>query len=763
MGRLGFIVPAVAVATLLASFSGCGSSVPPTPGFGVPAVVKLAPTPTTSLDLGSTVQFSAIALSGSRAPLTTTFAYRTSNPNIVSIANNGLACAGTWDNVSAPVICTAGGVGSAQITASAAGVVSSPTTVYVHQHIAQINVSAIPSAGGGPPPGPNNCYTALAGSTITWRTQKYEAQAMSDDASGHPSIDISSSVGPFSWSASQPLVATLTPLNSFGIPNGQVEAAAHTPGMTQITATIADTTSGPVSFLTCPVQSINLAVNATGGTTISGAKGTNSSIAATVIDIAGNQIAPALTWSSSNTAVATVSSSGGVTSPNAGGATITASCISPTCNINLSPPQPIYPPVPISATYTGTTSTPFTVYAASSNASCAADVHCVAFLVPIGGTPPGTGTAAQLASVPNSIRFAPGGSSAFMGSQKGLMTVTASASPPTVSAKPTVTGSVLAVSLDGKKVIVADTVSPVKQVFIFDIASSTSTSFVISTNATSATAAAAFSPDSLKAFIVAATTDVNNVVSTTLYVYSTQSAFQAVQLSSGAPAPLAPLSVSFLENGMFGYIAQGNSGTSYLATCDDPGQPLASQVGNVAGAMSFLTPLPSAPQADGTFLAFVGLAPPNLNFMTAKVNGMPLPTSVSGCPAPFPTGQLSVVNGVSSVDLGAGAFTPVAFLVSSDGQKAYVVKNTGPVIVYDIVSGLTSSLALAGNPSPISAALAPDGQTLYVGANDGKVHIISTVSGGDLYQVDVPASSLCTVTTGGTQPTCLPDLLAVRP
>jgi DNA-binding beta-propeller fold protein YncE len=134
-----------------------------------------------------------------------------------------------------------------------------------------------------------------------------------------------------------------------------------------------------------------------------------------------------------------------------------------------------------------------------------------------------------------------------------------------------------------------------------------------------------------------------------------------------------------------------------------------------------------------------------------------------GCPTPL--GGISVSNSVSTVSLSATAFTPIAFLLSSDGQKVYVVVQGSPtIIVYDLISQLPpSSLSLAGNPNPLSAALAPDDQTLYVSADDGKVHFINTVSGGDAYQLDVPSSSLCTIASGGQQPTCLPDVLAVRP
>jgi DNA-binding beta-propeller fold protein YncE len=166
------------------------------------------------------------------------------------------------------------------------------------------------------------------------------------------------------------------------------------------------------------------------------------------------------------------------------------------------------------------------------------------------------------------------------------------------------------------------------------------------------------------------------------------------------------------------------------------------------------------PDASG----FIGLAPPDLVLIRTTFNGLPLPVGASGCPVPFPSGQISVSNGVTTVPLAAGSFTPLALFVSSDGQNAYMVaRNSSTIIRYGIISGLTSSFSLVGNPNPLSAALSPDGQTLYVGASDGKVHFVNTVSGGDAAQVDVPSSSLCTVITGGTQPNCLPDLIAVKP
>ena len=737
MSRSGRILSGIFVAAMFALLPGCGSSVPPTPGFGVPAVVKLQPSPTASMDIGSTLQFAASALTGTKTPLTTTFSYRSSNPNIVSISNSGLACAGTWDSLVTPVVCTPGGAGTATLTASSSGIVSPPVLVYVHETIARIAVTLIP-ADNPLPNGPAGCYTALATSTITAHSQSYQATALADDASGQPTLDISSTVGPFSWSTSQTTVVTLSPLNPHGIPNGQLLASARIPGQTQIFAFAGSASSAPEQFQTCPVQMISLAT-ASGATGFNGVKGNSVTLTPTITDTAGNLITPTLTWSSSQPAVAAVSTSGVVTSSNAGGTSVTASCIPPGCNVNLSPAEAIYPGASLQATFTGTTTTnPFSAYVSTTSAQCAAKANCEALIVPIAGSPITAGTGVALPNVPNSMLFDSKGATAYMGSQKGLMRVSATASPPTVSSSPTVTGKVLAVSLDGTKAIISDTQSTVNQVFIFDNATGTSLNLLIK-----GATAAKFSPDGFKAFILAGAT---------LYVYSTQAPLQVGTL------PAAGTDVDFLTSGMFGFIAQGTAGMSYLAVCDSPSASLTSQILPVS-PVAAANQIRALPDGSGV----LAITPPGLTLVTTSVAGLPLPPGAqNGCPAPLGTLTLAPPV-VTPIGLGQGAFTPVDFEISSDGQRAYIVPNGGSVIVYDLVSTGVSLIPLTGSPHPLAAALAPDGQTLYVSADDAQVHVINTVSGGDLAQVAVPSSSLCTVTTGGPSPTCLPDLLVVRP
>ncbi len=109
--------------------------------------------------------------------------YVSSNPAVVTVAANGLACAGSWDSLASPLVCTPGGTGVAEVTAVALGVSSSPTTVYVHQHVDKVVISTVSTI----PPAPNTPCLSV-GQTI-----EYQARAFSRGA------DITSTVGSLTW------------------------------------------------------------------------------------------------------------------------------------------------------------------------------------------------------------------------------------------------------------------------------------------------------------------------------------------------------------------------------------------------------------------------------------------------------------------------------------------------------------------------------------------------------------------------------------
>src|ERR1700674_807800 len=143
MGRSGFVGFAVALPILLvAGLVGCGSnSAVNTTNFAVPASIAITHTPNLSMETGTNQSFTVSVLTSTKTAITEPVSFQSSNTAVVTVAANGLACAGSWDSLSVPQICTPGPVGVAQITATAQGVSSPPTTVYVHQHIDKVVVS----------------------------------------------------------------------------------------------------------------------------------------------------------------------------------------------------------------------------------------------------------------------------------------------------------------------------------------------------------------------------------------------------------------------------------------------------------------------------------------------------------------------------------------------------------------------------------------------------------------------------------------------
>jgi len=720
MGRSGLTGFAVVVTVLLlvAGLGGCGNNgAVHTTNFAVPASVTLSPGPNFSMEIGTNQAFTAAALTAANAAATQPMSFQSSNPAVLTVATNGLACAGSWNSLSSPQVCTPGPTGVAEVTASAQGVSSPPTTVYVHQHIDNITVKlfVLPNQ----PPPTNSCFSI-------GQTANYQATAYSNG------VNITSTVGIFNW---QTLVANVATLNTSdpALFPGQVLATAKLPGLTSIFATIGNANSVPVSFTTCPVQSITLAVT--------NSTSTSRTIVPTIIDSIGTTITGVpLTWSSSESAAVSVTSSGAATaSTGGGGATIIASCTPPTCNAGILPSLPIYPEnvVNLFVAPSGTTPTT-TVYV--STTSCGTIDGCFSTVAPIAVPANTLGNFITLPVTPNSLVFNRQGTNAYLGTDSGQLgsvgLAVLNTSGNSVSESVSLPGKVLAVSPDGSTVIISDT-SPVdgpNQVFILNTNTSRSSAFQI-TEAT----AADFSPDSLKAYIIAGST---------LYVYSKVDGLRTIALA--APAT----DVAFLSEGAFAYVAGGApSSLSVWRTCDNGNADTVS----VPAVPTFIRTLPGAakllaPPSDtpNTF-HLVAVAPPDIDIVGVN-------TTPSGC-APALTDEP-----VASFNLGHGNFTPTQLIISEDGVTAYVItSNLSSILVFNIPGLTSSAISLSGNAIPLSATLTPDGTLLYVGASDGTVHVVSTVAGGDIKQIPLP-QGLCQNSAGLPFPgTCLPDLIAVKP
>jgi hypothetical protein len=715
-GILGFAVFVALLTFLVAGLAGCGSNnAVTTTNFPVPASITLIPGPNLSLEIGTNQALFASAFNSTKTVVTVPFSYQSSNTAVVTVAANGLACAGSWDSLSAPQICTPGPVGVALITATSQGVSSPPTTVYVHQHIDKVEVSFLPNPNEPPPPNP--CFSV-------GQTANYQAAAYSRG------VNITPTVGVFTWQTLTANVATVNSSDPSLLP-GQAQVTAKIPGVTPLFASIGTINSVPLNFTTCPVQSIAL--------TVTNSTSTSKTIMPTVIDTLGTTITGVpLTWSSSEPGSVSVSSAGGATgSSTGGGASIIASCTPPACNIGISPSLPIYPEnvVNLIVPQTGNSESA-TVYV--STTGCGTTDGCFSTVVPVTAPTNTPGNFITLPVTPNSLVFNGQGTSAYLGTDSGRLgsvgLAVLNASSNSVTQFAGLPGKVLAVSPDGSKVIISDT-SPAdgpNRVFVFDTATNTSPTFLI-IGAT----AAAFSPDSLKAYIVAGST---------LYVYSKLDGLRTIALAAPANG------VSFLSEGAFAYVAGGaSSALSVWRTCDNGRADTVS----VPAVPTFIQTLPGAAQllpgdTPNTFHLFA-VAPPNVDVISVN-------TTPSGCTP-------AVVDGpVSSFNLGQPNFVAKQLIVSQDGATAYVVaSNLSSILVFNIPGQTSSAISLVGNPLPLSASLTPDGNLLYVGASDATVHVVNTVAGGDVQQISFP-QGLCQNSAGQRySTTCNPDLVAVQP
>jgi hypothetical protein len=744
-GFMGKFFSAVSLALLIvacALLPSCGSSsatkvspeVPPT-GVGI------SPGPNVSLEVGKGLAFSA-------TPAADAFTFHSSNTAVLTVANNGQACAGTWNSLTVPQVCTPGVEGTAQVTASTLGVTSSPVTVYVHAPITSIVVSKVP---GQPQTLSDSCISK--GPVHGPEKWLYQASAFNG------TTDITSSVGPFSWQQINPgsaLIVTLSkPANGTQgcllSPQGQCLnqqiVTATTPGIGQIYALASGFIGQPVSVETCRVQSISIAAagNLPSTTSFVVNSGTSTVLDATVTDSVGQLITGVpLTWSTSNPV--SVGASGGTstvfgsvgtaTSPAAGQGTVIASCTPPTCNAGIKPSLPIYPQAAFSFdVHSTTTATSPTVYVTTTactdkianptGATC--NPTLVSITRPSSTLPFAASTPIALPALPAALTFDSSGTNGYLGvdsgnfGRQGLM-IFSGTSVTEVTGAP---GRVLAISPDRNSAVISDTADSPNKVFI---CTNCTTSRTVTTLLINGATAAAFSPDSLKAYILAGSN---------LYVYSKLDPLQTITLTGTAN------DVAFHPEGGFAYVAGPSTSITPYRTCDNA--PISGGTVNTANNPLIIRALP-----DGSTLLV--LDPPNIDLV-----------SVTSLTSLLCTG--TVTNTTSSFDLGEGNFIPSQFFVSPDGSTAYILGNSsaGPpparlpfVMVFNVNTQTSSALSLSNNATPLSASLAPDGKLLFAGADDGTVHVIDTTSGLDTQQVTFPfpTNELCF--GPGTPPTQVP-------
>ncbi len=796
------LVVAIALAT---SLTGCLGSSTSNQGTGGVRSISLSPSGNFSIEIGGTAQFSATARDANgRAIIGADIQFIVGSPPgstappPLSVSSGGGACAGTWD--STQTLCSPGNSGIALVSAVANGVTSAQATVYVHEHIASLQVAQAQTV-----PPVYDCFSQ--GQTWLYGGTAYNSRG----------DDITSSVGQLTWSTTNTgvLTASTNPSLPTPLPINQVQVTAASPGVTELYASVSGTTSNSIPITTCLVKQIRLQVSGTTVSSVNVASGSSVALQATVLDTLDHILTkPPLTWITSDPEVVSFSSSSTTTGTNsatahanASGADVSAVCTPPTCNIGVlpnitvpitAPPYtqqeplatpvyvfasdgPVSPSDPLQAygtlsiSVTNSTAPTYTAWAATDQCGgttngCSSVMFSVTPTTTGGKNP--IGTTVSVPRTPNSILINHQ-SRIYLGSDQGLMYSDGSSvtqvSPVSTPCNVALCGKVLAVSNDGKQVVVADTVSSTPQVYIYNSGNSTNpvTDLVLPNVA----AAATFSPDQSKIFIL---TNVG-----TMYVYSTVNALAWVTLPSSESSATGAV---FSPDGSFAYVA-GSSGTtgsvSAFSTCALAGEPSVDLLGPGGSVATSGVPLQifSAPnlqhagnQVSQNLYVF---EPPNIQVLTAQFSQNGIADGQYTCSPPNASLSLG-----ATYTIPGGQFTPVyANLVNNGNEMIIVARYIPAVLIVDIANGTTTSVQLVNSYDPRWASSSSDGSNVFVGACDayvpdsnpavcasGSIHIINTLQGTDqqVPYINNTTNNMCSGQGAGA-PVCFPDLVAVKP
>ncbi|HTJ24284.1 MAG TPA: Ig-like domain-containing protein [Gemmatimonadaceae bacterium] len=244
--------------------------------------------PSANMAKGSSTQFSAVLKDANGTALTGRLvAWSSSDASVVSVSESGLA--------------TAVGAGTATISATSEGITGTAAVTVSVVSVASVTVTPSPA-------------TVSPGGTVA-------LTATVKDAGGNV---LTGQI--VAWSTSNPGIATVS---STGVVTG---VAA---GTVTITATSGGKSgTSTVTVATLPVGSVTVTPSPT-----SIIIGQSTTLTATVKDVNGTTVTRPVTWSSSNTAKATVNSSGVVTSVDTGKVTITATSegVSGTASVTILP------------------------------------------------------------------------------------------------------------------------------------------------------------------------------------------------------------------------------------------------------------------------------------------------------------------------------------------------------------------------------------------------------------------------------------------
>lgn len=662
----GWRISAIFFLFLVLILAGCGGGGHNPNAVGNVATVTIAPS-AISMNSGDVLTLNVSALDANKKSVfNQTFNFHSSNPNI-QVSNSGLLCGGTWDSLTTPVNCKplTVGAGGAQstLTATVQGVTSNSVVVSVHMPITSLLISPASPA----------CVSQNL-------TQGYTVQALSNG------VDITSSIGAFSWNIGSSTVGTLSSFSTSGSTATTNTATAKLPGITQVTvsANSVNPVSGvPATFAECAIASLSIAPGGT--TTLSGA-GKTAQFTATATDTLGAAVTgETLTWTSSQPATATIGTTGLATAVAAGSTGITASCAPATCDLGYN--QPVFSNL---ALVTVAGSAPATTVYATCGSPCPNGLNPAFPLVPISTSSNAAGTAISLPTQPNSLAVSAAGDKVYAGSASELMIIDTATN--TVSSQVTnAPGVVLAVSPDGNSVI---TDGNSTNALLFNISAKSVTGLGIA-----GAIGASFAPDGSKAFVAAGTN-----------IYLVEPGVSPFAIAVGSTAS----DVAFLPSGPIAYVAA--AGMPFAQTCNNTVSPGPGASTNTPALVKSFPGLP-----DGTTMQMLGAEPSSLDSVTVTSISFPTNSSCPGTPTP---------NTFTAHALGATT-TPLEIIVTPDSRHAYVTGSlAGSLPAYAAAAGTTSLITLSNaSASTTTGGATLDSATVYVGGSDNKIHVISTSSG----------------------------------
>jgi hypothetical protein len=745
------------------SVTGCGHKAAPViycnasdygPAVGQVAQITLSPSLATTGEslnygqIGQALSASAIdcknnAVSVSRytyASSDDTRTYADINPS------TGQVCAGTWNrntggNIADYTVCTAPAVKPTQtiayVTATASGAVSNAIPVYIHPIVTSITLGgATPGASNGTcpanttDPGTDCCPNNTSGTTVT--APVYTGNAcISQRASGQliariyqgssptPANNITCQVGHITFA---PQSSNIVSIDSNGI------ATANQPGSTLITATLANSSTGASAgfFSTCPPASITLAIpgQPTGTSSINVGVNNLQPLTATVLDTNNNVITGLSLEFNSTTPQTIPATTGSVTPTYPGTAVITAACQPGTCN-----------PAPFSQIGLYGNGTPLTSNGITINATGKASTVIYMgstssqYVVPMDFTTNQPGSLIKLPYVPNSMVITQDGSSIYLGSTQGLMSIS-TATNNQGSVNENVPGKVLAVSPDGGTVVITD---PVRQtVSLYSPSAS-----AVTTSYGAVGTSAKWSPDAQTVYI----TTNNNV----LLTHTAFTNWESTTLG-GADQSYSDVTVMVPHIGAYFAGPAATEGRSYCPSGVATGTTIPQSVNNTFYPLADENTVVSdkvAATNDGLhILGATATAPARLNDLAInqptpvtanQPNGPQGCTTAKGQVAFTSTVTTKPLTGITATAINGivpAANSSLAFVTytGASGLLPYYIPSTGALNFFTLGNGATATSA------PVSGVFSTDGLTFYAGTGgsgndtntvDNNVHILS--------------------------------------